>query len=751
MSRHPRQPRPPPTSSPRPPTGPEHPQPLRWRVPLTRLLPLILVIATTLAYSNSLHGPLVCDDVPAIADNPTIRQLWPPQYILNPPRWGSSLEGRPLSNFSLALNFSVHGQRVFGYHVTNLALHLANALVLFGLVRRLLRTPEHPRGARDATGRAASARSPDLPAFAVALLWAVHPLTTQAVTYIVQRAESLAALCYLLTLYAVVRSASAHRDSQPRPPGRHASWLWAAAAIGACSLGMCAKETMVSAPLVALAMDRIFLADSWRQLVRRRAGLHAALFATWGLLIAIQLTMTGFRSARTGFDSVVSPWNYLLTESGVIIHYLRLAFWPRALCFDYSDWPLAQGIGDVWPAFAAVSALLALTIVGLWRAPRLAFPGLCVFAVLAPTSSIMPVMDLVQERRMYLPLAALLALVVSCGIWVADARDRRRLLAAGASAPASRPATAPARIVFALATLTLAFTLGILTYRHNTIYRSELALWTDTLRKRPGNAQAGVTAGAALLDLGKIDDALALFDRAIQLKPDYAMAHNNRGLALHRKGQYAEALQSYDRALAIKEFGNYATYNNRGLTCQALGLLDRAMDDFTAAIDSMPMYALAYVNRGRLQAARQRDDDALADFNQAVRFAPERPATYMDRGNLLAHLGRHRDAVADFSTAMRFGMNNADVHFNRANSFAFLGDVDEALADYARALALNPGMAPAYNNRASLLYTVGRMREAWQDIEACRRLGATPNASLVELIEQGLSATRAAPPPPAAN
>lgn len=122
------------------------------------------------------------------------------------------------------------------------------------------------------------------------------------------------------------------------------------------------------------------------------------------------------------------------------------------------------------------------------------------------------------------------------------------------------------------------------------------------------------------------------------------------------------------------------------------------------------------------------------------------PAQHLQRGIQLADAGSHRAAVSEFTAAIQLGLNTAELHLHRANSQAFLGNVDEALDDYAQALALQPDLAVAYNNRAALLYTIGRMREAWQDIESCRGLGATPHADLVGLIEEGLDSGRTPPP-----
>ena len=184
----------------------------------------LVALATIAAYSNSLRVPLIFDDVPSIVDNPSIQRLWPISVPLSPPNRGQPVTGRPLLNLSLALNYAGGGVSPWGYHAANLAIHLAAALALFGLLRRTFLLPGM-RGVCPPTALAAI----------IALLWAVHPLQTESVTYIVQRAESLMGLCYLLVLYGLVRGACASRGI-----------FWYVASALACLLGMATKEVMAS-------------------------------------------------------------------------------------------------------------------------------------------------------------------------------------------------------------------------------------------------------------------------------------------------------------------------------------------------------------------------------------------------------------------------------------------------------------------------------------------------------------------------
>src|SRR5213593_4902772 len=354
----------------------------------------LLTAAALAAWANSFRGPFILDDLPAIVENATIRTLALP-IVLTPPRSGQPAGGRPLVNFSFALNWAVGGADVRGYHVLNLAIHVLAALALFGVARRTLRSrPLAAKFAADATPLA----------FAMAALWMLHPLQTESVTYIAQRAESLAGLCLLLTLYASIRGAES-----PTPT------RWHALAVVTCLLGVATKEVMYAAPLLVLLHDRTFFAGTFREALRRRPWFYAGLAATW-LLLGWLVEQTGNRGATAGFDLGITPWRYLLTQCAAIVHYLRLAFWPAPLVLDYGV-ATTNSLAEVWTQAGLLFVLFGATLIALaWRPPW-GFLGAWFFLLLAPTSSVLPLAtQTVAEHRMYLSLAAIIAAIV-VGVW----------------------------------------------------------------------------------------------------------------------------------------------------------------------------------------------------------------------------------------------------------------------------------------------------------------------------------------------
>ncbi len=459
----------------------------------------LIVLVTAAAFSSSFKSVFVYDDSTAIVENPTIRQLWPIWKPLCPSRTCVGVGGRPLLNLSLAINYAISGYGVWSYHVVNLAIHILAAPLLFGIVRRTLLLPIM----RDRWGAAA------LPlGFVIALLWAVHPLQTESVTYIVQRAESLMGLFYLLTLYCFIRGAGSARGVD-----------WYVGSVLACLSGMAVKEVMISAPLIVLLYDRTFCAGSFRGALRHRYGYYLGLAGTWALLGWLVLSMSPLGTDAGPGTHEFTWWSYLLTQPGVIVHYLRLALWPAGLCLDYG-WPAASNMGEVlWPAIVVVG-LLAATVWALVKQPAWGFLGAWFFAILALTSSVVALAQAAFEHRMYLPLAAVVTGVVIGGYVVG-----RWVVGWG------RISWSALQVLGGGLVLLAGVALGILTFHRNEAYRSELAIWEDTAAKAPANGHAEYNIGVILKKCGRFDEAIAHYQKSLELKPDYVEARNNLGTA----------------------------------------------------------------------------------------------------------------------------------------------------------------------------------------------------------------------------
>ncbi len=368
---------------------------------------VLLAGAASVVYCSSLNSPFVFDDSGSVTDNPSIVRLWPlwgdaeHSGPLTPPA-DLPTSGRPLVNLSLAINYYFGELNPIGYHVFNLIVHVLSALLLMAIVWRTLRL-DYFGGRFD---RAAGSL-----ALIVALLWTLHPLQTETVVYVTQRTELMVGFFYLATLYASFRYWAAASSA-----GRK---VWLALATTACLAGMACKEVMVTAPVIVLLFERTFITGSFRRAMQKSWPLYVGLFLSWTLLL--YLNYNAPRSDTAGFARAshigLPAYAWWLTQTKVLLLYLKLAIWPWPLSIHYGT-PYLQSLGAAWPWVAGVTVLAIATLVLLWRFSAVGFVGGWVLIILSPTLVVPIITEVAAERRMYLPLAAIMTLLVVGGYWL---------------------------------------------------------------------------------------------------------------------------------------------------------------------------------------------------------------------------------------------------------------------------------------------------------------------------------------------
>lgn len=546
-------------------------------------LPILVALCAAAAYLDSFRGPFIYDDIDAIRDNPQIAVLLP--WKLKPANV-TTLSGRPLLRFSFAVDYAIGGLHVGVYHVTNLLIHIGAGLLLYGIVRRNLERWEvwENRFIDSAPYLAA----------AVAAVWVTHPLNTEAVTLIVQRAESLAGLFYLAVMYCLIRAVNRRRGGA----------RWSIAAVVACAAGMATKEVMVTAPLMALLYDRTFLAGSFAAALRLRWRLYAGLAATWIVLAALVLSSAN-RGGTAGFHSGVTSGDYARTQLGVVAHYLWLAVWPKNLVLDYG-WPIAAWWQQVGWGGVGIGALLVGSIIALWAKPWLGFLGAWCFGILLPSSSIVPIVtEVAAEHRMYLPLIAPIALAVVGG-WSACRRWGAQWL-----------------YWPAVAALVVAGTWR--TADRNAQYRSAIQIWQVTVAQRPQNGRAHFNLGYSWKQIAQSAPpgtpaqrdadrhALDEFRTALLLEPNRAATAQQLADVLMDLGDYGDSERAFDRLLEID-----------------------------------PSFVHGYLMRGKLRGLRQDWPGAASDFTAAIAAAPDQPEAHYDLGVCLQQMHEWKKAEAEF-------------------------------------------------------------------------------------------------------
>jgi tetratricopeptide (TPR) repeat protein len=612
----------------------------------------LLVLAGLLAYANCVTKTLIFDDDAWIIDTSGIDDEW--KYL-------KSIKGRPLLGLTnIALHKAGRNNPV-GHHVLNILIHLAAGLTLYGVVRRSLLRPRF--GERFA-GRASSL------AFAAALLWMLHPLQVQCVTYIIQRGESMAGLFYLLILYAILRADEA-RDVEAYSWRRFAWYLLAVASV---ALGYGCKETMASVPAAVILFDRIFLARSWRELIRRRRLYYLFFLATWGAFTIWHLSRAKESEGGIGFGmEAVTPTKYALTQAGVILYYLKISVWPRGLVIDYQTWPWTTTLSEAMPEAGIVGGMLLATAVLLFWRPAIGFVCAWFFITLAPSSSILPIVDAVFEHRMYLALATVMVL----GVFLGDGLLRFARL------------HGPRAWVLAA----IAAALGTLTLLRNEEYRSRAVAWERAVERMPNSVRARSNFAHGLLGENRYDEAVPLLIRGLELSEYDPTSLVNLAAAYEQLGNFNGAAECYRRLRdAYSSEGKY--WRMHAATLLLLGRWDEADADYSRAGELLPMEAEPRYGRAAALFAMGRAVSAELEAQEATRLDPSWPETVlgMARTTILdERMRNHPDARRSAQTWAELGIKYLEsprlVHRDTlALCYAASGDFERAADECRKAL-----------------------------------------------------------------
>ncbi|MBL8730437.1 MAG: tetratricopeptide repeat protein [Planctomycetes bacterium] len=623
--------------------------------------PLLLVLAAGLAaWWGAWNCGYVFDDRPAIVGNRALQAFdW----------WGAAfgpehqpLANRPLACATLAFDLWCFGAGPFGPHLGNLLLHLANGLLVLLVVRAALRAPN--LAGRYDVGRRT------LVATAVAVLWVAHPLGGDAVVYATQRSTLLFSGCLLGALWSSLRAAGAASPSR-----------WRALAVLAVALGMASKEDMVLAPVLLVLWQRALVAPSW-QALRARRGYVVALAATWLVLAACLLL--GPHNPTVGYATrtPVTAWQWLLTQAGVLVHYLRLVVWPHPLRGAYDSGVVTGAMAALLPG-AVVVALLAVTV-WLWRRrPWWGWLGALFFLLLAPTSSVLPIVtEIAAERRMYLPmLAVLVPLVVAGERWLR-----------GRSLP----------LVVAAATIGCV----VLAQGRVDAFRDEVAFWTDAYTKRDP-ASRSFLAGRLLSDYatalwlqGRFDDAADVLDRMVQCESLSSDDLHKYAQSLQQRGRTDEAIRVLRRLLARRP-GDAALLGDLGTclvqACDAEGAdgsdprLVEAEDVLRRALATAPQRSSVWNSLGGVLRARGRLAAAEQAFLRATELTTDRSMPYLSRAALLAQLGRGAEIAPMFQRLLQARPNDVALRFELSEFCLQQGQVPLARNVMQDVLRIEPG------------------------------------------------------------
>jgi len=644
---------------------------------------LLVLVLGVLVYSNTFSVPFVFDDGPSIVDNPEIRDTSRSLAAIAGYEFNAR---RAFGYFTFALNYHFGGLDVTGYHAVNLAIHIFVAMLVYALVRLTFRTP-HLRESRIAP-------KADTVALLSSLLFIVHPVQTQAVTYVVQRLTSLATLFYLLSvvLYAVgrLRIEDGGRETEG---GEGSNWRrglpWLAGAVLSAVLAMKTKEFSFTLPFAVALYEFSFFRGGWG----RRLLYLLPLLLTLPIVPVSVLTagesageLLSDVSQQVRMQTDIAQLHYLFTQLRVIVTYLRLLVLPIHQNLDY-DYPIYTTFFTpaVFLSFVLLASIFLLALYlyaitakvpGTRSSPSLiahlssrgadpsarviGFGLLWFFLALSVESSFIPILDIIFEHRVYLPsigvfAAAAAAFVLACDVVHIRARGK------------------VAAVVVALIVLGL----GAGTYKRNVVWGDAVSLWEDVSVKSPSKTRGYINLGAALGEAGQMEEAVAALSKAIQLGSDNPEPYISLGAVLGEAGRTDEAMKALSRAIRIR-----------------------------------PDKLEAYVNLGAALASAGRREEAIRVLSEAVRFEPDNADALNNLGIVLTDAGRLEEAITTLTKAVTVQPENARAHFNLGRAYLLAGRHVEAVAPLEAAIRLKPDYDNAFITLAAALNRSGRFREA---------------------------------------
>ncbi len=633
----------------------------------------IIIISCTgiLAYLNSFHCSFHFDDITAFVNNPFIKNIHDLSNI-----W-EYCPCRFITFLSLALNYHFGQLHVFGYHLFNLAVHVSAAFLVYWLALLTFSTP--------VMKEEKITRHANLISLLAGLVFVSHPVQTEAVTYIWQRAASMAALFYLASLCLYVRS----RLLQ----GINSKYYYIGAVVTAI-MAMFTKENVITLPLMIVLYEFSFF--------KVKQGIKYFLpFLFTLLIIPVTMLLTHMGQARyqefqnvVGGSGGISPLQYLLTQGRVVVTYIRLVILPFNQNLEY-DYPIFKSIFELplLASFLFLGAIFILTKRLFLKYRLVSFSILWFFLTLLPESSFLPQKDVIFEHRLYLPMVGYSLFLVSSGYYLIGKKNFKAM-------------------VIGLAIIIVCY--SMLTYQRNKVWMDDRTLWGDVVSKSPRKAIGYNGLGLALYNKGDYEGAISNLKRAIEIDPKFENAYVNRANAYNREGNSSQAIVDFNKAIELNP-RDADVYNDRGILYFHLGKNTQALADYNKALDLKPYDAHAYYNRGLVFYDQGNLVQSAADLNNAIEINPDHEEFYNNRGILNSRLGKAAEAMADFNRAIAINPNYAQAYNNRGILNFHQRKVSQAMADYNKAIEIDPNYADAYYNRGLGFYVQGDLIQAIAD------------------------------------
>jgi tetratricopeptide (TPR) repeat protein len=648
----------------------------------SRLLPpLLIVIICFLIYSNTFEASFHLDDWKNIVEN---RYLHLKELSLS--NLVAAIRGpssrRPVSILSFSLNHYFGGLNVIGYHLVNLFIHaLAGIILYFLLVTTLALGPLRGKYERS-----------EWLALTVTLLWVVHPVQTQSVTYIVQRMNSMAGMFFLLSLYLYVRGRLGETT-------RVKVWFYSGSGVaGLLALG--SKEIAGVLPIMLVLYEFYFLQGLDLHAVRRKWPWLIGILVIFLIIALVYLGPNFIRGILTLYQyKDFTLAERLLTQLRVVIYYLSLLVFPSPsrLNLDY-DFKVSHSLLAPVSTFFSFLVLLGLVGLGVYLARRrpLASFGIFWFLGNLVVESSVIALDMAFEHRLYLPLLGFLLFLV--GIFKSEVKKG-----------------------FIYGTFSVILIFSFWTIQRNIVWNNEFTLWSDCVKKSPNKARPHNNLGVAYAKEGIYDEAIKECQQALELDPDSAESFYNLGIAYAKEEMHDEAIRVYQQAVEIKpDFAK--AFCNLGDVFSDKGMYDQAIREYQRAVEIDPEFARAFYNLGIAYAKVGMHDEAIREKKKALELDPDFAEAHVNLAIAYGEGGMYDEAIIEYQQALKLNPDNAELFYNLGNAYSNKGMYDQAIREYQQAVEIKPDFAEAHVNLGIAYAKEGTYNKAIREYHQALRL-----------------------------
>ena len=635
------------------------------------LFPILIIILGFVAYANSLNGKFLYDDPILVENNKLIRA---PSAVINfftNDIFSGAAVGRkssfyrPLQMASYTLNYSIGKLDVRGYHLVNTILHILVALSIYWLINILF--------------------SNHLLSLITALLFVVHPLHTEAVSYIAGRADSLVGLFMLLSFILYVKLINQTRINILKIIFLLLAYL--------CALF--SKEYSLLLPLLLLFYHFVF---------GKKINITVFLSLLGVIAFYMVMRLTYLKPLLTlNTDTVADRLPGLFVA---IFSYIKLLFLPFHLHFEYGQKLFA------WTDLRTLGGVFITLLIFVWAYLKrgnkiILFSIGWFFLGLLPVSNLYKINYYMTEHFLYMP---------SIGFFL--------LLSYFLSLLYNNKYKIVALILMTCAVL---FFLN-LTIRQNDYWKDPLTFYTKTLELAPESSNAYTNLGQIYQDKGDLTKALSCYTKAIEFNPNNDKAYNNRGNLYNSNNNYDLSIPDLNKAVTLNP--NYPeAYNNRGNAYNIKGDYVQALLDFNKAIELNPDYPEAYNNRGTTYNSKGNTSDAILNYNKAIELDPTIAKAYFNRANVYNKLRQYDQALLDYDRSIKLDPNFAEAYAKRGDTYNINGNYPQAILDYNKVIEINPKNATNYFNRGVAYDKEGNYTQALLDYNKTIELDSTlPNA-----------------------